>query len=772
MSTIRGETPVAINWLSRWEPDGPWTVIAIEPTTAKGQRPNHEARVFFPGQEDALAAFINHHQGKWNLYFSANRADPTIHTSPTKDQITHILAHYADLDLPGPQNPKDEEALLARLRALTPPPPLIIFSGGGYQAFWRLVSAKPVDEYREQSESINKAIQRNIGGGADSVQNLNRLMRLPGTINVPNVTKRAKGRIEALAKIVDDDWTTTFSFDNTPIPHQTDEDGTLPPPEEIGRGGIEHTVDSLEAALRNTVKSGDASEYGNDRSRMLWAIVCKLIRRGWTDEEITPLITDPVYGLSQHVRDQGNPSRYAIKQLRDARAAVAEDWIRNPRTDAILNNDPSNIEKALNNLGVRVFYDKFVGRDKLNGVGPLRPASDRDSVFLTHEINRHFGFLPSVPAFNETIIDLGQRNTIHPVLDYLSTLAWDNVPRIDTWLIDHGGVIDTPFIRAISRLVLIAAVRRVRQPGCKFDEMLVLVDPTQGTDKSSVLAALVPRREWFSDSVHLGSKDREAIEQMAGRWIIEVSELDGIGKRDVESVKKFLSKSVDSGRLAYGYFQTDWPRQCIIFGTTNIETFLRDSTGNRRFWPAVVRKRFDVAAVVANRDQMWAEAAYYEAKGESIRLDPIFWEAAAEAQELHRVEEPWATTINRHLKDRVGKIFTDDIWNIIDKPPDRRLQADNARLGEVMREIGWERKLLRLNKVVTRCYVRGSDEQQAIFIATYRHQANHVLHFGEGSTYEAALAAAQAYGTVLDPSPLDARYRGSSVNQDQDFRFE
>jgi hypothetical protein len=767
LEPLRGDTPAALDWLARWEPAGPWVVVAIEPTKAKEQRAKTEARVFYPGQETTAAAFIDGWQGIWNLYFSANRADPSIRTSPTKEQITHVISHYVDLDLPGTQDPEQEASLLARLRSLEPPPPLIIFSGGGFQGFWRLDAPTPLSEYGDRAESVNKAIQRNVG--ADSVQNHNRLMRLPGTINVPNVVKVAKGRRPMLARVVDADWETTFSLDRDPVPHYPD-DGSLPPPDEPAFGDNAHTLEGLDAKLRKLIKSGDASEHSNDRSKMLWYVICMLIRRGWNDDEIYPFLTDSAYGLSQHVRDQGNPASYANRQLRKARDAVDKDWLRNPKSGAVLKDNPTNIERALTQMGVRVTYDMFVGRDKLNGAGPLRLVSDRENVFLAHEINRRFGFLPTIPAFNETIIDIGQRNSYHPVLDYLKSLSWDGVPRIEKWLIDHGDVADTELNRAISRLMLVAAVRRVRHPGCKFDEMLVLVDPTQGTDKSSLLAALCPRREWFSDSVHLGSRDREAIEEMAGRWIIEVSELEGIGKRDVEAVKKFLSKTVDSGRMAYGHFTIDWPRQCVIFGTTNVETFLRDSTGNRRFWPVVVRKRFNVAGLIAIRDQLWAEAAHYETLGESIRLDESLWVAAAEVQEFHRIEEPWASTINRQLKDRVGKIFTDDIWTIIDKPNERRLQTDNARLGEVMREIGWERKVLRLHGAPTRCYVKGDARQREIFIATYRPpNAKHALYFGDGATYEAALTAAQLQaGTQEPPKSYDDRF-GTREPQFSDF---
>ena len=135
---------------------------------------------------------------------------------------------------------------------------------------------------------------------------------------------------------------------------------------------------------------------------------------------------------------------------------------------------------------------------------------------------------------------------------------------------------------AVGALILIAAVRRIRQPGCKFDEMLVLESP-QGTDKSQALRVLAINNDWFSDYLPLNAKPQLVIEMLHGRWIVEAGELTGLKKADIEHLKAFLSRQIDRSRMAFGRLLKEYPRQCVIFGSTNLTEYLRDTTGNRRF---------------------------------------------------------------------------------------------------------------------------------------------------------------------------------------------
>src|SRR5262245_22189652 len=189
-----------------------------------------------------------------------------------------------------------------------------------------------------------------------------------------------------------------------------------------------------------------------------------------------------------------------------------------------------------------------------------------------------------------------------------------------------------------------AAVRRVRHPGCKFDETLVLENPTQGTDKSSALQILAVKPEWFSDNLSFNLRGREAIEQTTGVWIAEFPELRGLRASDRDKRKAFMSRGIDIGRAAYAHTVTRAKRQYIPIATTNDEQYLEDLTGNRRFWPVRVG-RFDLEALKRDVDQLWAEAAACEASGASIRLAEELWQAAAAEQQERVADNPFVETL-------------------------------------------------------------------------------------------------------------------------------
>jgi len=219
----------------------------------------------------------------------------------------------------------------------------------------------------------------------------------------------------------------------------------------------------------------------------------------------------------------------------------------------------------------------------------------------------------------------------HPVKDYFASLPeWDNVPRVDTLLIDYFSADDTPYVRAVTRKMLCAAVSRIYMPGIKFDHIMVLNGP-QGIGKSTFISKL--GMEWYSDSLSISDmNDKTAAEKLQGYWIHEIGELAGIRKADIDKVKAFISRQDDKYRASYGRRVSPHPRQCVFFGTTNAENgFLRDITGNRRFWAvrtpgAGVLKPWDLTQ--DDVDQIWAEALYLTSQGETLFLSHELEEAA------------------------------------------------------------------------------------------------------------------------------------------------
>ena len=202
----------------------------------------------------------------------------------------------------------------------------------------------------------------------------------------------------------------------------------------------------------------------------------------------------------------------------------------------------------------------------------------------------------------------------HPILNFLDSLPeWDGVNRVDTVLIDYLGADDNAYVRAVSRKALCAAIMRVKVPGTKFDYITVLNGP-QGIGKSTFISKL--GGEWYSDSLNLSDmNDKTAAEKLQGYWIMEIGELAGMKKADLDKVKAFISRQDDKYRASFGRRVTPHPRQCVFFGTTNSENgYLRDITGNRRFWTVKVpgtgkKKPWDITPDEIR--QIWAEALQY-----------------------------------------------------------------------------------------------------------------------------------------------------------------
>ena len=214
-----------------------------------------------------------------------------------------------------------------------------------------------------------------------------------------------------------------------------------------------------------------------------------------------------------------------------------------------------------------------------------------------------------------------ERRSYHPIIDYIKSLTWDGIPRIDMLLIDYFGAVDNDYTRAAIRKSLCAAVARVFEPGIKFDLALIL-SGEQGTYKSTFVKKL--GMDWFSDTFTT-VQGKEAFEQIQGAWIIEMAELSGLKKAEVETIKHFIAKREDSFRPAYGRTVETYKRQCIFFGTTNSRDFLRDPTGDRRFMPIDVRPEYVKKSVIDDLtqeeiDQIWAEAYRLYKDGEPLYL--------------------------------------------------------------------------------------------------------------------------------------------------------
>lgn len=358
----------------------------------------------------------------------------------------------------------------------------------------------------------------------------------------------------------------------------------------------------------------------------------------------------------------------------------------------VLANSTENIRTAIEKLDVRLFYDSFSEQPLYQNGGPPTLLDDHVRIPLRFKIEESFRFLPPNELFGDVLIDSALRSRVHPIREYLSKLTWDGRPRIETWLIDLAKAKDTPFVRSVSAKVLIAAVRRVREPGVKFDEMLIL-ESEQGKAKSTAIRLLCPNSEWFSDGLPLGADAQKIVEQTTGKWIIEASELHGNRGKEVDALKAFMSRGVDGPvRMAYHRLATQRPRQFIIIGTTNSMTgYLKDSTGGRRFWPVKIRE-FNLRQLLEVRDQLWAEAAHREAQGEPIQLEEELWPAAGEEQEKRRMADDWEDLLYE-MAEGVEWIPATVVWERVGLKPFQISPTHSNRISEIMQRFGFAKKM-------------------------------------------------------------------------------
>ena len=332
-----------------------------------------------------------------------------------------------------------------------------------------------------------------------------------------------------------------------------------------------------------------------------------------------------------------------------------------------------------------------------------RPWTDNDDRMGAEWLQGH-EIMVTHNVVAEAAEAVAVEQAFHPVKSYLESLAWDGVPRLDDWLSRYLGVLDSPYVRAVARRWLISAVARVYEPGCKADCMLIL-EGAQGVGKSTALRILAG--EWFTDRVSdLSSKD--AAQECNGVWLIEIGELDALGKSAISAIKAFLSRDVDRYRPAYGRRVVEFPRQCVFAGTVNPEGgYLKDPTGARRFWP-VRCGSVDKEALQADRDQLWAEARDAYHRREPWWLDTPELEALAQAEQAERYHvDIWAERIDAYIKNRDEVSVSDILEEAIYLPANRWTQVEQNRVVRHLTNKGF--KKVRARSGAARSYVYRRD---------------------------------------------------------------
>ena len=358
----------------------------------------------------------------------------------------------------------------------------------------------------------------------------------------------------------------------------------------------------------------------------------------------------------------------------------------------------ARVEQVLGTAGITIRKNEFTGLTYFSMPGvEEHDIDDEDRAAITEAMH---DAKVKAPAYiiDAAVLRLATNHKFHPIRDYVNSLKWDGKPRISGWLHNYFAADDTPLTREISRIVLTAAVKRVFEPGCKFDECLVMVG-NEGIGKSTAIKIMAG--EWFSDSLPLGADPKETVEQTEGVWLCESAELVGNTPAKIHDIKAFLSRQEDGPfRKAWGRESSKRPRQFIPIATTNDTVFLNSTRGDRRFWPV---ETYAVATnrLAADRDQLWAEAKASVDAGASIRLDQKLWSAAQEAQEKYRTVHPWESKLATLTATQIS---LPAIYEFLGIPTERQTIAHAQTVAGIMRKLDFAAARVMKNGIRTTHY--------------------------------------------------------------------
>lgn len=677
----------SIRFLQSFHPSCYWILTSIQPRQPGFPNGIVTATFDVSKQEQVTNWLEKFGAKKWNLYFTVNPPGDGWDKKPAKKDIHTVYYFHVDCD---PQEGKDvkeeQDRYVKVLKAFKHEPTFIVNSGSGIHGYWRLYEpTKKIDI----AEQINKVLEKQLTNETQTF-NIDRIMRLPGTINYPDAGKIAKGRVPTLSTVISESGH-VCNLSNFNI--------IVPP------------------------KPPTAKQVDKSRSEYDFAQFGLMLKQGKTDEEIQTYFLDPVSEHGERIRERPDPETYFAEELRRAKtkfgkeATIArrleqnKDWPGGTGQWGFPEPTTENFKYALTQLKVRVYYDMFAGCSHLVDVPGFpgdKPVSDLARNRLKIRFQEEFGMKFGETEFSQRLDDVAWDSKINPVLEYFDSLKWDGIPRLDRWLITYAYAEDTEYVRAIGKLHLIAGVRRVRKPGCQKDEMLVLISPKQGLNKSTAIGILAKKPSWLVEDLSLNTDAKVLVDLLKGKWIVECQELKGLSKAEANAVKGLLSRPKDRARESYGRYADDFERKCLFFASSNDRRFLSDPTGNRRFWPVHVGE-IDLEGLRKNVDQLWAEAVHYEAQGISHKLPRELWDAAAVEQEKATQNTSIYDGIERLLSGHTGIVDPNELWIALGFEDIRsRGLTQQHQFGQSMDKLGWERKYLPINGQRIWSYVKST----------------------------------------------------------------
>jgi hypothetical protein len=368
---------------------------------------------------------------------------------------------------------------------------------------------------------------------------------------------------------------------------------------------------------------------------------------------------------------------------------------------------PANLHRLLRILNCELRRNEWLERDEIRGGHEWPKWTHIDDGVLAQLLTeaRNHGFQPTDKFMWQTLATFANGNKVDPAIDRLKALenSYDRVPRLDKWLSMVFGVPADTYHRVVGLRIIGGMVRRIREPGCKIDEMAVLIGD-QGLSKSKACRMLSPIENGFADGIKLGEESKELILLLAGRAVCEIAEMGKRSSAGIDAIKSMLSRSHDLGRTAYARMPGDRPRRNIFMGTSNENTPLIDVSGNRRFLP-VRCERVDLEWLAANVDMLLAEACALQSQGETFDLPEDTWDIAHEHQEAARersrvellLEDQFGPVdLNHHAQAHQPEFVTSTaLGRFVEN--NMRGNVSSNTIGAIMGKLGWESDMEKLN---------------------------------------------------------------------------
>lgn len=638
------------------------------------------------------------------------------------ENVRAIRAHAVDLD------GLDARQQIELAGQSSPSPAFAVMtSPGKAHVYWCVLPY----EGNAYATSINRRLRQRYNGDR-AVVDPSRVLRLPGTSNLKRPSSPHLVTISALSG-----W------------------------------GLSHPVAALEAALADVpdmaVERGARHDLGdpsraapslahvqraldmadpNDLDRGEWiAITAAMKQAGWTLTNESSLralwdrwcsqyakndlaeneaqwrsITTTTVGWQSLLRrfpalrfngvaHAGSPSNIVVDQERESDFWATFNADDAAKASAIL------CTKHIAEMGWAIAHDEFADRTMITARVPWdtsdavypREWSDNDTHGCKAALEATF-IRPSKETVADSVRFYSLRRKYHPVRHYLTSLQWDGILRLADLASRYLGAEASPYSRLVGVKFMISAVARIMQPGCKADTMLILEGP-QGAGKSSALRRLVGD-DWFTDQMpDFATKDAEI--QLRGKWLIEIAELDRMNRAEVTAVKSYASRQIGTYRPPYGRATISVPRQCIFTGSTNEVEYLRDQTGNRRFWP-IACNVINLEAIIGDRDQLWAEAVFRYRAGERWWLTGDEERLAQVEQDGRRERDPWEELIASRLRIYGTMPITVEhvCTSILGIAFEKHNKAINARVANCLKRAGYARRQIRMGDDRVWRYVR------------------------------------------------------------------